>query len=271
MQELPEVETTLRGITPHLAQQTITQVVIRHHGLRWPIPRDMPKQLVNNSIQQLERRGKYLLLHLARGTLIIHLGMSGRLHVLTTNMPAQKHDHVDLILDNGKLLRFTDPRRFGVFLWIAEDPLTHVLLKNLGLEPLSQNFNGEHLWQRAQKKKIPVKTFIMDQNIVVGVGNIYANEALFSANIHPRTPASRISVQRYEVLASAIKIILQQAITQGGTTLKDFLDSDGKPGYFANYLHVYGREGEPCTRCNTVLTAIQLGERTTVFCECCQK
>lgn len=270
MPELPEVETTLRGIEPHLLQQTISKVVVRHYGLRWPIDRHIHKKLIDNHIEELARRGKYLLLRLTHGTLIIHLGMSGRLSILEKNTPPQKHDHVDLELSNKKILRFTDPRRFGAFLWTPDPDDEHVLLKHLGPEPLEKYFSGEYLFKRAQRKKMVVKTFIMDQKIVVGVGNIYANEALFLSGIHPSAPAHTITLQRYETLVKNIKFILRKAIKQGGTTLKDFLNSEGKPGYFSQSLHVYGRANEPCTVCGTILMSIQIGKRNTVFCPTCQ-
>jgi formamidopyrimidine-DNA glycosylase len=270
MPELPEVETTLRGIAPHVLDKTITKVMIRHYGLRWPIARDIHKELVGQQVVQLARRGKYLLLHLTQGTLIIHLGMSGRLGVFNKNTPAQKHDHVDVEFNGQKVLRFTDPRRFGAFLW-TENHDDHKLLNHLGPEPLTEAFSSEYLFARAKNKKLAVKTFIMNQKIVVGVGNIYANEALFLAGINPSQAAGQITLSRYEKLTEHIRNILTQAIKQGGTTLKDFLNSDGKPGYFSQSLHVYGREHQPCTSCNTTLIAIQLGKRQTVFCPKCQK
>lgn len=269
MPELPEVETTLRGIEPHLMNQSITRVTIRHYGLRWPIAPNIQKILTGQQIIELSRRGKYLLLHLTRGILIIHLGMSGRLSILSPNIAPQKHDHVDVILSNQALLRFTDPRRFGAFLWT--DTLAHPLLAHLGVEPLTQDFSGAYLFARAQKKTLPVKTFIMDQKIVVGVGNIYANEALFLAGIHPQAVTKNISIERYCALVKIIKQVLRRAITQGGTTLKDFLNSEGKPGYFSQQLHVYGRAQLPCTRCQTLLEAVMLGQRNTVFCPHCQQ
>jgi formamidopyrimidine-DNA glycosylase len=271
MPELPEVETTLRGITPHLMQQTITNVVVRHYGFRWPIMPDIQEKLLNDHIEGLSRRGKYLILRLTRGTLIIHLGMSGHLTILEKNLPPQKHDHVDITLSNQKILRFTDPRRFGAFLWTPDSPDAHVLLNHLGPEPLEKSFSAKYLYQRAQGKKMPVKTFIMDQKVVVGVGNIYANEALFLSGIHPNAPAGSITFSRYQNLVKNIKMILRSAIEKGGTTLKDFLASDGKPGYFSQSLHVYGRENKPCTQCGTNLLAIQIAKRNTVFCPQCQR
>lgn len=271
MPELPEVETTLRGIKPYIVHQIITDVVIRHYGLRWPVQRDIRKTLQSCQIQAVDRRGKYLLLHLTRGSLIVHLGMSGSLRILTQNMPAKKHDHIDVIFANGCILRFTDPRRFGAFIWTESSLSTHFLLKDLGLEPLSKNFTGSYLQKLARNRKVAIKSFIMNSKVVVGVGNIYANEALFVAGIHPNTPAKNISAADYANLVLAIKAILKKAIRQGGTTLRNFLNSKGKPGYFSQHLAVYGREGLACIRCKTILQANRLGQRTTVFCPCCQK
>jgi formamidopyrimidine-DNA glycosylase len=271
MPELPEVETTLRGIKPHILQEKITRVVVRNHSLRWPIPTDIASNITGLTIQQIERRGKYLLLITEKGTLILHLGMSGSLRILTTPIPANKHDHVDIEFSNHTSLRYTDPRRFGAILWTDEDPLHHTLLRHLGPEPLSEKLTGEYLWQRAQKRQASIKTFIMDSKIVVGVGNIYANEALFEAGIHPKQAAGDVSLTRYNTLAKAIKRILQSAIKQGGTTLKDFVNSDGKKGYFSVHLKVYGRATLPCLICKTPLKEIRLGQRSTVYCPMCQK
>jgi len=271
MPELPEVETTLRGISSHILHQKIKQVTVRHHGLRWPIPHNVANILKNKIIQQTKRRAKYLLLETAQGTLILHLGMSGSLRILSrSTVPAGKHDHFDIEFANQKILRFTDPRRFGAILWTEEDPFLHPLLKTLGPEPLDRAFSGYYLWQRAQGKKTPIKSFLMNNKIVVGVGNIYAAESLFAAGIHPEALAEKVSLARYEKLATAVKKILRKAIKHGGTTLKDFVDSDGKPGYFRLQLQVYGRDQLPCFHCNTMLKAICLAQRTTVFCEKCQ-
>lgn len=271
MPELPEVETTLNGIKPYSEQQKITAVIVRHHGLRWPIPKNINTLVKNQLVQIIERRGKYLLFRTTKGTIILHLGMSGSLRVLTQPTPAGKHDHVDIEFANHKILRLTDPRRFGAFLWTEEDPYFHPLLKHLGPEPLSKEFSGKYLWQRAQKRKVPIKSFIMDSKIVVGVGNIYASEALFAAGIHPESPTGKISAERFEVLVKEIKKILRIAIKKGGTTLKDFLKSDGKPGYFSQHLKVYGRAGLPCVECGTELKELRLGQRSTVVCEKCQR
>ena len=271
MPELPEVETVLRGIQPHIEQQRINNVIVRQRSLRWPIPHNLKAKLIDNKIIQLQRRAKYLLLKTNSGTLILHLGMSGKFRILSKNLPAQAHDHFDIEFANKKILRFTDPRRFGACLWTELDPLLHPLLKNLGPEPLTSDFSGKHLWLCAQKRKIPIKAFIMDSKIVAGVGNIYAAEALFAARIHPSTPVNIIAENQFQQLAKEIKDVLKQAIKRGGTTLKDFLNSDGEPGYFENQLKVYGREGLPCKRCNSLLKTLAIGQRASVFCEQCQR
>jgi formamidopyrimidine-DNA glycosylase len=269
MPELPEVETTLRGIEPYIIGNTVQAVVIRHYGLRWPIPHDLPEKLQGQVIQQVKRRAKYLLLETQTGSAILHLGMSGRLQVLNQARSAQKHDHVDIQFANQIILRFTDPRRFGALLW-TENTATHPLLQQLGVEPFDPTFSGKYLWLRAQNKKISIKSFIMDNKIVVGVGNIYAAESLFLAGITPMVPAQSISLDQFQQLAKSIKLILRQAIKQGGTTLKDFMNSEGKPGYFSQSLKVYGRAGLPCFQCGTLLTLVRIGQRSTVFCQRCQ-
>lgn len=271
MPELPEVETTLRGIKPFVLHQKIRSVVVRHYGLRWPIPRNIQTILTGQTIKTAERRGKYLLFGTTKGTLIIHLGMSGSIRILTTETAAKKHDHVDIVFANKACLRYTDPRRFGAVLWTTENPDLHPLLAHLGPEPLEKTFTGKYLWEQAQQRKTPIKSFIMDSKIVVGVGNIYANEALFAAGIHPKKSAGKITLEQFNALTKAIKKILQAAIKQGGTTLKDFVNTDGKKGYFAVHLQVYGREGKPCIKCGTELKEIRLGQRTTVYCSQCQK
>lgn len=271
MPELPEVETTLRGILPHIIQQTITRVVVREHRLRWPVEPNIHNILRNQKINAVSRRAKYLLFKTENGTLILHLGMSGHLRVLTENHKAAKHDHIDIVFDNKKILRFTDPRRFGAFLWVDGDASDHALLKHLGVEPLTKNFSGKYLQERAQNRKVPIKTFIMDNKIVTGVGNIYAAEALFEAGINPMKPAFLLSLIQWNNLAKSIKKILRNAIKRGGTTLKDFLNSDGKPGYFSNQLKVYGRAKLPCVKCEGLLKLIKQGQRSTVYCMKCQK
>ena len=270
MPELPEVETTCRGIAPHLESHQISKVTIRNHKLRWPIPEDIEVILQGQVIHQVSRRAKYLLLTCDSGTLIIHLGMSGHLQVTYGNKSIEKHDHVDIQLDDGLILRYTDPRRFGAILWSDSDIKQHALFKNLGPEPLSKDFNALYLSSIAKGRRVTIKTFIMNGNNVVGVGNIYANEALFSAKIHPKTAAGKLSNKQYEALVDAIKLVLDKAISAGGTTLKDFRKSDGKPGYFAQQLNVYGREHQPCPNCESEIIQYKEAQRATYFCPQCQ-
>jgi len=270
MPELPEVETTRRGIEPHLQGKIISALVVRQPKLRWPIPSKLGELIKGQRISAVERRGKYLLLHTTPGAVMIHLGMSGSLYLVPTNQPAAYHDHVDLQLDSGMALRLTDPRRFGSVLWQPAG-MQHDLLAKLGPEPLSDQFNADYLWQRCQGRKSAIKQLIMDSHVVVGVGNIYANEALFGAGIHPKRAAGRISKRRLTVFVKEIKQVLSRAIAQGGTTLKDFVGGDGKPGYFKQELQVYGRAGESCVKCRNSLKEIRLGQRSTVYCPECQR
>jgi formamidopyrimidine-DNA glycosylase len=270
MPELPEVETTRRGIAPNLEGHRVLDVVIRQRNLRWPIPPIIRKKLPGQIIERVDRRAKYLLAHTYAGTAIMHLGMSGSLRVLKPDAPIGAHDHFDWRMDSGKILRFTDPRRFGSLLWQAPGE-THPLLANLGPEPLGDEFDGDYLWRKSRARSAAVKIFLMDQNIVVGVGNIYASEALFAAGIHPRRAAGSISRARYARLADEVKRILAHAIRRGGTTLRDFINPDGVPGYFEQELFVYGRGGEPCKVCGTPIRVITQGQRSTFFCPRCQR
>ncbi|EXJ17147.1 bifunctional DNA-formamidopyrimidine glycosylase/DNA-(apurinic or apyrimidinic site) lyase [Imhoffiella purpurea] len=274
MPELPEVETTLRGIRPHLEGRRIARLLVREPRLRLPIPSDMPARVDGQPILGLSRRSKYLLIHLERGTLLVHLGMSGSLRVVPVSSPPRKHDHLDLILNDGRCLRFHDPRRFGIFIWEPQsaDRLEsqHPLLKDLGPEPLGDGFDGDHLYALSRRRRIAVKSFIMDASVVVGVGNIYANESLFLAGIHPSRACNRIGLERYRRLAATIRSLLQDSIRQGGTTLRDFVREDGQPGYFAQSLRVYGRAGEPCKVCGTPVGQIRIGQRSTFYCRTCQ-
>ncbi|WP_417617203.1 bifunctional DNA-formamidopyrimidine glycosylase/DNA-(apurinic or apyrimidinic site) lyase [Oceanisphaera sp.] len=270
MPELPEVEVSRQGITPFMLGETVMRVVVRNASLRWPIPSEI-QEMVGLTITGIRRRAKYLLLETDWGTAILHLGMSGNLKVLPHGSPAGKHDHVDIELGNGKLLRLNDPRRFGCLLWTREPAEQHPLLVKLGPEPLTEDFNGDYLYQRSRKRKIAVKQFIMDNHVVVGVGNIYANESLFSAGIHPQRAANEVEQGQYQALAADIKKVLARAITQGGTTLKDFTGSDGKPGYFVQELQVYGRAEQPCSGCGALLQEVRMGGRSTVFCPLCQR
>jgi formamidopyrimidine-DNA glycosylase len=270
MPELPEVETVMRGLVPHLERTMIEDVVVRCSQLRWPIPRNLKNSLSHQKVETLSRRGKYLLIHVTTGTLIVHLGMSGSLRLLNQMTPPTSHDHMDLIFSNRIILRYNDPRRFGAILWTQENPLQHVLLTSMGIEPLDVHFTGEYLKRLTLKRKTPIKSFIMNSKVVAGVGNIYAAEALFLAKINPTTPTHSLSTQQCNRLVESIKTILTCAISNGGTTLKDFVNSEGKPGYFSQKLHVYGRSGLPCMVCNTSLQSIHVGQRSTVFCGKCQ-
>ncbi len=271
MPELPEVETTRRGLLPHIRGKTIDSVAIRQRQLRWPVPENLEQCLYKQQLLNLQRRAKYLLFHFEKGCLLIHLGMSGSLRILKSQQTPQQHDHIDFVFHPETILRYTDPRRFGAVLWLGHAPEQHRLLKNLGPEPLGDTLTGHYLHDISRNRKTPIKSLLMDQRIVTGIGNIYANEALFKAAIRPTTAAGRLSLKRCQRLATSIQQTLYQAIEQGGTTLRDFVGSDGKPGYFQQHLHVYGRGGLPCTQCGKVLQQIKLTGRSTVFCSHCQR
>jgi formamidopyrimidine-DNA glycosylase len=270
MPELPEVETARRGIAPLIEGRRIAALMVRQRRLRWPVPRTLGRELPGQTIRAVGRRAKYLLLALDRGTLILHLGMSGSLRVLAAATPPQKADHVDLVLDDGRCLRLRDPRRFGALLWTTDDPARHRLLKDLGPEPLDPGFDGERLWQSARGRRCAVRDLLLNGRIVAGVGNIYANEALHAAGIDPRRPAGTIGRARYRRLARALRTVLGRALAAGGTTLRDFQRADGRPGYFRQRLAVYGRAGQPCRRCRRPLRAVRLGQRRAFLCPHCQ-
>jgi len=270
MPELPEVETTRRGLAPHLLGRRVAGVTLRRPDLRWPIPAEIAALLPGERILDIRRRAKYLLLDTAPGSALLHLGMSGSLRVLPVSTPVSAHDHVDLALDSGAVLRFNDPRRFGCLLWQPAGS-THELLQQLGPEPLGSDFDGDYLFERSRGRSASIKTFLMDQAIVVGVGNIYAAESLFRAGIAPARQAGRVSRERYGRLAEAVKDILDHAIRRGGTTLRDFISPDGAPGYFEQELFVYGREGEACRNCGRRLLDSRLGNRATAWCANCQR
>lgn len=270
MPELPEVETTCRGIQAHIEGKTVKEVIVRQAQLRWPVSTELSTILPGQRIKNVSRRGKYLLLESGAGYVLIHLGMSGSLRIAKKKEEAKKHDHVDIVLKNGFILRYRDPRRFGCMLWAGREPFKHVLLEKLGPEPLTDDFNATYLFALSRKRSSAIKTFIMDSHVVVGVGNIYANEALFAAGIRPRRQAGKVSKSAYIKLVAAIKAILASAIEQGGTSLRDFVGGDGKPGYFKQSLSVYGRAGEACVNCQTELKEIRLGQRSTVYCPGCQ-
>jgi formamidopyrimidine-DNA glycosylase len=277
MPELPEVETTRRGVRPHLLGRTIRDVVVRDRRLRWPLPAGFERRLEGATVRDVERRAKYLLFRLARrgradaGTVIVHLGMSGSLRVVPSAVPPQAHDHVDLVLDRGVALRLRDPRRFGCMLFTDRDPAEHALLRELGPEPLSREFDGRHLHQAARGRTAPVKSFLMDGRVVVGVGNIYASESLWRAGIHPRRRAGRVTAARYDALASAVKETLAAAIDKGGTTLRDFLSAEGEPGHFRAELAAYDRSGAPCPRCRAPIRVATIGQRSSYWCPRCQR
>jgi formamidopyrimidine-DNA glycosylase len=269
--ELPEVETTRRGVAPHLTGRTITGVTIRDHRLRQPVPRNLDTLITGKPLLAVHRRAKYLLFEFEHGNLLVHLGMSGSLRVLPSGTPAQLHDHIDLEFDHAHCLRLRDPRRFGLMLWTAEDPKRHPLLAELGPEPWDPEFCVDYLVELARTRTGAVKNFVMDGHVVVGVGNIYASESLHRAGIHPNRPARRVSAARYGLLIEAVREVLDAAITFGGTTLRDFTH-DGKPGYFRNELRVYDRAGKPCLRCGTAdIRNRVIGQRMSYFCPQCQR
>ena len=277
MPELPEVEVTRRGVAPHIEGRAVRAVVLRRDGLRWPFPAALGEQLSGQTIGLTGRRGKYLLIHFQHGTLIIHLGMSGHLRVLPPGTEALKHDHFDLVVsgsDGDQVLRLTDPRRFGAVLWhdLADGPLdTHVLLRGLGVEPLEGAFTGQLLFEKTRNRSTNIKQVLLAGDIVVGVGNIYCSESLFRAGINPKTPARRIGLARYEKLAQAIRDVLAEAIIQGGSTLRDFLNVNGQSGYFQQTYFTYNRTGQPCRVCGAPIRQIVQGQRSTFYCVNCQK
>lgn len=270
MPELPEVETVLRGLRPHLEGARLAGAAVRDHRLRWPVPSGLDARLRGQKVHTLRRRGKYLLLQLDEGQLILHLGMSGSLRILTQADPPGPHDHVDLLLEGGACVRLRDPRRFGAVL-LCDTPDRHPLLLNLGLEPLEHAFDGDRLHALTRGRRTPIKQLLMDAHLIVGIGNIYANEALFHAGIDPRLPAGRLSKARCIRLVAAIRATLEQAITAGGSTLRDFVDSAGRPGYFQQDYAVYGRTGEPCRRCGHTIETFRQGGRSSFVCPACQK
>lgn len=271
MPELPEVETTLRGLAPHITGQTVADVIVRNARLRWPVPENLPKLLRGRTLHSLKRRAKYLLAGFDHGMLILHLGMSGSLRILPAGTPPEKHDHFDLTLGNGMLMRLRDPRRFGAVLWHAGDPARHPLLAALGPEPLGEDFGAAYLHRITRGKTAAIKQVIMDNHVVVGVGNIYANEALFRAGIKPQLAAGKLGLPRCAKLAEAIRATLTEAIRLGGSSLRDFVNTAGQPGYFQQHYWVYGRGGEPCRRCGAAIRQIRQGQRSSFYCGNCQK
>ncbi len=271
MPELPQVETCLRGLLPHVLNHRIKRVIIRQSQLRWPIPSALPEYLINQHFINLQRRGKYLLFEVSsHDTVLMHLGMSGRVRIVSIDAPLNKHDHVDIVFDNDTCLRFNDSRRFGAILWWQKELAQHPLLVNLGPEPLTLDFDEKYLYNALKNRKKAIKLSLMDNHLVVGIGNIYVNEILFLAGIHPLRPSNKITAADASRLVIQIKAILTKAIALGGTTLRDFLSVDGSPGYFQQTLYVYGRGNESCLKCQNTLVEIRLGQRSTVFCSTCQ-
>lgn len=270
MPELPEVEITRRGLMP-LVNQTVKSVTIRNASMRWPIPAHLPKTLHQQKLLNLTRRAKYILAEFESGTLLLHLGMSGRLCLLERDFPAEKHDHFDVAFADGRVLRLRDPRRFGAVLWAGTHPQTHALLAKLGPEPLDNRFDASYLYDQTRTRNSAIKLAIMDSQLVVGVGNIYASESLFRARIHPETPAKQLTRLQCEKLVQEIKATLNDSLEAGGSSLRDFFGADGNPGYFQQAYFVYGRTNEPCKVCTGTIRNIRLGQRSTFYCENCQK
>lgn len=271
MPELPEVETTRRGLLGRIVGQRIREVVVRNPRLRWPVPRELGRHLAGTEVLDIHRRGKYLLFDCGAGHLLVHLGMSGRLTLVPEDRPAQAHDHVDLRLETRQALRLTDPRRFGAMLWIRGAPEEHVLLRDLGLEPLEPEFTGAALAERARGRRVAIKHFLMNAHVVTGVGNIYASEALFHAGIHPERSAGRVSRERWDRLAASVRETLQRALAAGGTTLRDYASAAGTPGSYQFEVAVYDRAGQPCRRCGTAIRLTRQGTRATYYCPACQR
>lgn len=271
MPELPEVETTKRGIEPHLVGKAISEIVIREKRFRWPIQNCLKKNIQKKIILKISRRSKYILFHLENGCFMIHLGMSGSLRITNAKQEIKKHDHIDIKINKNTILRFNDPRRFGSLLWLGKKPHNHFLLNKLGPEPFNEEFTPDYLFEKSRNRKLPIKNFIMNNNIVVGVGNIYANEALFISGIRPSRKSYKVTKKDFEKLTDAIVKVLKSSIEMGGTTLKDFVNSDGNPGYFQQTLFVYGRDKESCKKCKGEIYLQRIGQRSSFFCKNCQK
>ncbi len=271
MPELPEVETTRCGIAPALEGHSVSALVVREPRLRWPVPEDLPAKLTGQIIRSVRRRAKYLLLDTDAGSAMVHLGMSGSMRIVPAGEEPETHDHFDIVTTAGDIVRYNDPRRFGSLLWAGKQPETHPLLSELGPEPLGDDFDGTCLWESARGRRVAIKQHIMNSKVVSGVGNIYANEALFKAGIHPKRAAGKISARRMEKLAQEIRVVLAAAIKQGGTTLRDYRGGDGKPGYFKQQLSVYERGDEACTVCGTAISQTVQGQRATYYCKRCQR
>jgi formamidopyrimidine-DNA glycosylase len=271
MPELPEVETTRRSVAPRVVGRRIAKLIVYDPRLRWPVPADLPKRLEGRTVDDLTRRSKYLLFRVGRGSLLVHLGMTGSLRVHTRATDRRPHDHVDIVFGDGSLLRYHDPRRFGAMLWAPDPALSHPLLRDLGPEPFDPAFDADYLWRNTRSRTAAVKLALMDNHLVVGVGNIYANEALFRAGIRPTTRANKVSRPRLARLVDEVRAVLSEAIAKGGSTLRDYVDATGEPGYFQLDYFVYGREGEPCRTCGTPIRHRRLGARASFYCPQCQR
>jgi formamidopyrimidine-DNA glycosylase len=270
MPELPEVETVRGGIAPHVVGRRVVRVIVRDRRLRWPVPTSLGNELPGQTFRSVTRRAKYLLLSADRGTMILHLGMSGSVRIVPRDTPPAKHDHVDIVMDNGYCLRLRDPRRFGALLWSRADPISHRLLRNLGPEPLGADFTREYLFRVSRGRRIALRDLLLDSHIVVGVGNIYANEALFAAGLRPQRAAGRTTRAQCAAIVAAVRRTLTRAIRAGGTTLRDFQNVDGLPGYFQQTLQVYNRKGEACPRCGSRIKGLRIGQRSAFYCPDCQ-
>jgi formamidopyrimidine-DNA glycosylase len=271
MPELPEVETTCRGLRPYLEGARVATAIVRKRALRWPVTRNLPQHVAGATVRSVNRRGKYLLIDCGHGTLIVHLGMSGRLWLVDAATPPQTHDHFDLVLANGAAVRLRDPRRFGLVVWHRGDPLAHALLRDIGPEPFGPAFDGTWLYRQTRRRSGAVKNALMDSHLVAGVGNIYANEALFRAGINPKTPACRIGLMRYQLLAEKIRETLNLAIGAGGSSLRDYVGSNGQAGWFQNQFMVYDRADQHCFNCGASIRVLRQGQRSTFYCPRCQK
>jgi formamidopyrimidine-DNA glycosylase len=271
MPELPEVETTRRGVAPHVVGRCVAKVKVYDSRLRWPVPADLADRIVGRTIAGVDRRSKYLLFRMGTDTLLVHLGMTGSLRVHRRPPPRKLHDHVDIVLDDGTLLRYNDPRRFGAMLWVGAPTDSHPLLRDLGPEPFDAAFDAGYFWRATRNRTAAIKLALMDNGLVVGVGNIYANESLFRAGIRPTVRAHRVSRRRLARLVLEVRAVLSDAIAKGGSTLRDYVDARGEPGYFQLDYFVYGREGEPCRICGTVIRQRRLGARASFYCPQCQR
>ncbi len=271
MPELPEVETTRRSVAPCVVGRRIAKLHIYDPRLRWPVPKDLRKQLEGKVIDAVSRRSKYLLFRIGTGSLLVHLGMTGSLRAYRQAPPRRPHDHVDIVFDDGSTLRYHDPRRFGAILWATEPALAHPLLRDLGPEPFDAAFDADYFWRATRNRSAAIKLALMDSHLVVGVGNIYANESLFRAGIRPSTPAGKVSRPRLARLVDEVRAVLSEAIDKGGSTLRDYVNAEGEPGYFQLDYFVYGREGEPCRSCGTSIRHRRLGARASFHCPVCQR